>query len=182
MRFKLRLLAGVVALSAATGLASATFAQEPPPGAPPPPAAGDQAQWAARMHERMHEHGLAKARALHDILNITPDEEGAFQTFITSMKPPEGQRPMDRHHDHGDMAALTTPERLDKMAARIAEHEAAFQRRADAIRHFYAVLTPAQQRAFDALGGMMGDDHRHGGHDGHGWGAEGHDGPPPPQG
>jgi hypothetical protein len=141
----------------------------------------DHPEWAAKMREHMHERALAKAKALHDILNITPDQEAAFQTFIASMKPPESHGPMDGHHERGDMAALTTPERLDKMAARMAEHQAAFQRRADAIRHFYAALSPAQQRAFDAMHGMMGGHNRHGG--GHGWGGgEDHMGPPPEQG
>jgi protein CpxP len=180
MRSTFRLLAGVAALSAAAGLATATFAQEPPPGGPPPAPMAGHPEWAAKMHEHMHERALAKAKALHDILNITPDQETAFQAFITSMKPPEGHGPMDGHHEHGDEAALTTPERLDKMAARMAEHQAAFQRRADAIRHFYAALSPAQQRAFDAMHGVMGGHHGRGG--GHGWGGEGRMGPPHEQG
>jgi protein CpxP len=177
MRSTFRVLAGVAALSAAAGLATATFAQEPPPGAPPAAPLAGHPEWAAKMREHMHQRAEARAKALHDILNITPDQEAAFQTFIASIKPPEGRGPMDGHHDRGEMSALTTPERLDKVAARIAERQAAFQRRADAIRHFYAALSPAQQRAFDAMHGLMGGHHGHGG--GHGWGGEGHMGQPP---
>ena len=91
--------------------------------------------------------------------------------------------------DHKDGAgALTTPERLDRMAAfmakRTAERQAAFQRRADAVKRFYAVLGPEQKRAFDALhehagggggraawaiGGGPGEDGRGGGGHEHGW-------------
>ena len=181
MRFTFRLLAGVAALSAAAGFATSTFAQEPPPGGPPPAPMAGHPEWAGKMREHMDERAQAKAKALHDILNITPDQEAAFQTFVASMKPPEGHGPMDGHHEHGDEAALTTPERLDKMAARMAERQAAFQRRADAVRHFYASLNPAQQRAFDALHGMVDGHHGHGG-GGHGWGGEGRMGPPHEQG
>ena len=60
------------------------------------------------------------------------------------------------------------------MADMMAKHEARFRQRADAIKAFYAVLSPEQQRAFDALP-LMGADH-HG--PGHGHGPEGRDGPP----
>jgi hypothetical protein len=45
----------------------------------------------------------------------------------------------------------TTPERLDAQAKRMAEHQAAFQKRAAATRAFYAQLTPSQQKVFDTL-------------------------------
>jgi Spy/CpxP family protein refolding chaperone len=65
------------------------------------------------------------------------------------------------------------------MSKRMAERQAAFQHRADAIRRFYAVLSPEQKRAFDALhdrGGMGG----HGGHgfEPHGGGPDDHRGGP----
>jgi hypothetical protein len=58
-------------------------------------------------------------------------------------------------------AALTTPQRLDrmvmKMAERAARRQAELQAHVAAIKQFYAALTPSQQKAFDALhGGMMG--------------------------
>ena len=105
-------------------------------------------------------------RALHDILNIRPSQEAAFQAFIASMKPlgPGERHDVDRPRE---MAGVTTPQRLDKMAARIAEHQARFQRHAAAVKTFYAALSPEQQKAFDALGAM----HRMPG--GHGFGAGG---------
>jgi len=59
----------------------------------------------------------------------------------------------------------------------MAQHQQQAARRADAIRRFYAALTPAQQKAFDAMHqGMMGRRGNHGGK-GHGmWGHKGNDG------
>ena len=158
MRPTYRVLASLAALSLAAGVATATFAQTPPAAAPN---AAAHEHWA----ERAHHHAEARAKALHDILNIRPDQDAAFQTFLAAMKPPEhadGRRGWDQ--DREGMEHLTTPERLDKMAARLAEHQAEFQRHADAIKAFYAVLSPEQQRAFDALPPRFG----HGGHGGHG--------------
>jgi protein CpxP len=157
MKLKLPLLASVAALTIAAGAATLSFAQEPPPPGAAPPPAGDHAQWA----EHRREHQEARAHALHDILNIRADQEAAFQAFIASMAPPSRAGGMGEHGDH-DVAHLTTPQRLDRMAAKMAEHQARFQQRADAIRHFYAALSPEQQRAFDALHeGMMGGHHGH---------------------
>jgi hypothetical protein len=150
-------LLGVTALGAALVVSSASFAQEPPAGAPPAPGAMRE-HWAQHMQERAE----ARARALHDVLGVRPDQEGAFQAFVASMRPPERQEGAGRGMDHQATAEqLTTPERLDRMAARMAKHQADFQRKADAVRRFYAVLSPEQRRAFDALHGLMGGE-RHG--------------------
>jgi hypothetical protein len=62
--------------------------------------------------------------------------------------------------------ALTTPQRLDRMQARMAERQARVAQHADAVKRFYAQLSPSQQRAFDALHqGRGGHGMRHG-HDG----------------
>lgn len=172
MRSTFRVLTSLAALGAAVCVSSASFAQEPPPGAGPPPPVEQQAgheHWA----ERMKAHAEARARELRAILNLRPDQEAAFQAFLASMKPehPPGER---GRPGMGEEAQLTTPQRLDRMAARMAEHQAEFQRRAAAIKTFYAALSPEQQRAFDALHGMMG--HGPGGPDRDG---PGHDGPGP---
>jgi Spy/CpxP family protein refolding chaperone len=163
---------------AALSLCSAAIAQDQP--APPP--AGDMHHHGADHAEWRKAHEERRARFLHDVLNIHPDQETAFQAFLADMR-----RPMRDHKDGADRkawtehkdagaASLTTPERLDKMSAfmskRMAERQAAFQHRADAIRRFYAVLSPEQKRAFDAL-------HDRGGMDGHGGrGFERHGGGP----
>jgi hypothetical protein len=66
-------------------------------------------------------------------------------------------------------AALTTPQKLDRMVKHMAEesakHQAELQAHVDSVKRFYAALTPSQQKAFDALhqGGMGGGMHEHGG-------------------
>ena len=167
MKRQIRLLASAAVFAAFAAGASMAGAQ----AMPPPPS---QAQHEAMMHEHMEAH----AKAMHDILNIRPDQEAAWQAFLASMVPPHHEDM--EHHGDGHGMAMTTPERLDHMSAMMAEHQAAFQRHAEAVKRFYAVLTPQQQKAFDALSEMM---MHHMGHDGamghHGMGM-GHDGPPPP--
>lgn len=111
---------------------------------------------------------------LRTALQLTPAQEPALKALIASMKPPEDMR-QKMAGRREEMAGLTTPQRLDQMKGRMAEREAAFDRRADAIKRFYAQLTPAQQKAFDAMPmrghggpGMGRDHHGKGGMGGHG--------------
>jgi protein CpxP len=173
MTRQIRLLASVAAFAIAAAGASFVVAQDLP------------MQPAQAKHEAMmHDHMQAHARAMHDILAIRPDQEAAWQTFIASMVPPH-HPDMDHHGEGHDADAMTTPERLDHMSAEMAEHQAAFQRHADAVRRFYAVLSPEQKKAFDALGGMMhgmghgGMEHHGMGHPDMGMEHGDHDGPPP---
>jgi len=162
MNLLLRASTGFAALAAVASVAFAVQAQDQ---APPAPGAGHSPeQRAAWMHDRQEAH----AKALHAILNLRPDQEAAFQAFQAAMTPQPGE-----HHEHMDKASamtMTTPQRLDMMADRMAKHEAEFRRRADAIKAFYATLGPDQQRAFDALSMM------HGGGGGMGHGRMGHGG------
>jgi hypothetical protein len=146
-------LAGAIALSAA----GVSLAQP----APPPGAAAPAGAWQRPDPAQMAERHAERLRAL---LQLRPEQEPALRAFIAAMQPSPEQ--MQRRMTERDEArTLTTPERLDRMQARLGERQAAFARRADAIKRFYAQLTPAQQRAFDALPlphhGMGG--HMHGG-------------------
>ena len=147
------LLAGLAASAAVLSLAAVSLAQERPAGPPSPE------QHAARMHEHME----ARAHHLHDLLNLRPDQEPALQAFLASMAPPEHGGPRDHMQRGAEDEHVTTPQRLDQMAARMAEHQAAFQHRAEATRRFYAALSPEQQRAFDAMP-MFGEHAGMGGH------------------
>jgi hypothetical protein len=115
----------------------------------------------------MGEHRMdpaAHAKRLSELLQLRPDQQPALQAFVASMRPPEGG-PADhgdgeRGKNHEKLAAMTTPERLDWMAARMNEHMARFQKHAEAVKRFYAALSPDQRKAFEAahIGerGMMG--------------------------
>lgn len=125
-----------------------------------------------RMAQRDPEAMMAqRTERLREILQLTPAQEPALKTFMEAMKPPAGMRDAMRAQ-HQEMASLTTPERLDRMKAMMAQRQAQFDRRAAATKTFYAQLTPAQKKAFDALPPMRGPGH--GGHDG---GMRGGDGP-----
>jgi hypothetical protein len=119
---------------------------------------------------------MRREKMLHDLLQIKPDQEAAFHAFTASMTPPprDGKAGPGRY---GPGAApsmpMTTPERLDRMAARMAERQARFQKVAAATKTFYAALTPDQRRAFDAMPMMHGGGgHGRWEHGGHGFGGE----------
>nr|WP_295772624.1 Spy/CpxP family protein refolding chaperone [Rhodoferax sp.] len=112
-------------------------------------------------------------------LKITADQEGAWTTFTTAMKPPASWMNHKRP-DRAEMDKLTTPERIDKMHALRAQHtadmNAAMDKRDDATKAFYAVLNADQKKIFDAEHARM--DGRRGEHR-HGDGAHGKDGDKP---
>ncbi|WP_211470275.1 Spy/CpxP family protein refolding chaperone [Collimonas humicola] len=138
--FKLRkqLLIGVTALSiAAMGLSAHAQTDGARKG---PPTQEQQAKFADHM---------AKMQAKwHDDLKITAAQEPAWQTFIGKIKPVRPAEPPKRPSKE-EWDKLTAPERLDhrmeflkRAEARLAEHTAA-------VKEFYAVLTPVQQKVFD---------------------------------
>jgi protein CpxP len=164
--------AALAASAAALSFACVALGQDQAATPRQPPTAEQRAQW---REQRQAEH----AQRLQALLNLRPDQQPALQAFLAAMAP-------SGHEHHGQpegmtAAQLTTPQRLDKMADMMARHQAEFQKRADAIRTFYAALSPDQQKAFDALPmGMMGGHHERDGDHGQRHGHDGdHDGGPP---
>ncbi|RZL86520.1 MAG: hypothetical protein EOP82_29570 [Variovorax sp.] len=161
------LLAGL--LATATFASPGAFAQAPQT-APAAPAAEAQAASQQRMDraqrvEQMQAKRAQRLTALKEKLQLTPAQEGAWGTFAAAQQPPARAADQARP-DRAEFAKLTTPERLDRMQARQAERSARFAKRADATRSFYAALSPAQQKTFDAETVRFGRDHRPGGHRG----------------
>jgi len=122
----------------------------------------------ARLQERMARH-QAELKAK---LKITPAQEGAWSAFTAAMQPPAnmmGQRP--GADQHAELAKLPTPERIDRMRALRTERMNAMNtemdKRAAAVKTFYAALSPEQQKTFDAEHQKMMMA-RHGGHGAHG--------------
>lgn len=171
--FRPAALGASILILAAAGVAVA----QPAPPAPAPGMMGG-------MHD-MGGHDMSAAdraamlqrhaQRLRDVLQLTPAQEPALQTFLAAMKPPEGMAGRMRA-EHEAMAKLTTPQRLDRMKALMAEHQARMDQHIAAVKAFYGQLTPAQQKAFDSMpmtmmghGGPMGMGDRTGGHrmDGH---------------
>ena len=159
---------GAVMLGAALltgGAATVSLAQQPPAAETP---RGD-------MRPRMSPEQRAERRAEHlrTVLQLRPEQEPALRAFLDAGKRPQADRQRLRGQRR-EMAQLTTPQRLDRMSERMKARQAQFEQRAAATKRFYAQLSPAQQKAFDALGprGRMKGGHRggHRGGPGGGWG------------
>lgn len=114
----------------------------------------------AKMQTRMNQH-LASLKAQ---LKITAAQEAAWTSFVEAHKLPAGMS-AKQPTAMADLAKLPTPERIDKMKELRAQHmgemTAAMDKHGEATKAFYAVLTPEQQKVFDAHA-MMGKDHMHG--------------------
>lgn len=173
------LLAGL--LASATFCSAGAFAQAP--SAPGVPSAETQshARLAAQHRHNMDpakrmEHMQARrAKRLADlklVLQITPAQESAWQSFASSRQP--AARPVgEARFNRAEFDKLTTPQRLDRIQARQAERSAMFAKRAEATRTFYAALSPVQQKIFDVEAMHFGGRGHHGGHMAH----AGHEGP-----
>ena len=164
-----------VASALCLGLAASAAAAQDRPAGPGGPQAqgqhrgGDRQKMFAEMKQR-------REQRLHDLLQIKPDQEPAFHTFLTSLEqlrpqhgPGQGKGPDARGPGAGEhMPPLTTPERLDRMAQRQAERQQRMQKASAVIKTFYAALTPEQRKVFDMSPGLIHAGHRGG--EGHGFG------------
>ena len=168
---------------AIVGLSATAIAQNTAPATPAAPTAqsapgaqghGQHAERHAQRMERMKARMAERQAQLKQNLQLAPAQEPAWNAFVA------GRQPAARTGLPGGREAwsgLTTPERLARMEAMKAQRDQAMSQRHDAIRSFYAQLTPEQQKTFDAQGmghlqraGMKG---KHGGHH-HGHGHGGH--------
>jgi len=137
---------------------------------------------AARFEAMREAHERQRAQDLKTVLRLRPDQEPALAAFLQRQAPPPGGPP---ERDGPPDRALTTPQRLDDMARRDAEHARAREAHTERLRAFYAALDPQQRQVFDALQRMRSGGHGHGGPGGHeaspreGWGHRGFGGPPP---
>lgn len=124
-----------------------------------------------RMEQMQKRHAEHQSQ-LKSALKITASQEAAWNAYVagTAPNPPAGAPGMTKE----DWSQLTTPQRLEKMQAFRAERDAVMAKRIEAVKTFYAALTPEQQKVFDtqAHGGMhragMKGEHRMGGKGGHG--------------
>lgn len=148
------------------GLGGAAIAQPAPAPMAGVQDAGPRHDRGDRPHRDPAEMAAKRAQHLRDTLQLTPNQEPALNAFLQSMAPPAGMRERMRENRE-ERANLTTPQRLDRMKAHMADRQVAFARRADATMRFYSQLSPTQKKAFDALGPMGGGkghgDRGHGG-------------------
>lgn len=137
----------LLALTAGVAISGAAMAQPAPMERPSPAFAA--------MHEA---HARQRVADLRTVLRLRPDQEPALQAFLKARADRPG-RP-ERDGPPSAPGALSTPERLDAMARRHEARAAQGQKRAEAVKAFYAALSPEQRQVFDALmrmrGGEMG--------------------------
>lgn len=120
---------------------------------------------------KMQEHMAARQAALKAKLNLNAAQDGAWNDYRAAMQPPAngmvGKSRAERRKMFDDLKAMTTPERLDRMAAMQSERAAQMQQRNLATRNFYDTLTAEQQKVFDAntmMGAAGGWQNHKGGH------------------
>jgi protein CpxP len=107
-----------------------------------------QAKWS--------EHRAKRQAKLHDALKLTAAQEPAWATFVASARPAAHPARGER----GAWKAMPAPQRMEK-AIELSKHRTAMmEQRLGALKSFYAVLTPEQQKVFDQHG-------MRGGHRGH---------------
>jgi Spy/CpxP family protein refolding chaperone len=149
--------AALLAASAAFAGAQTATAPTPPPAGEPgmQQGMGDHAKHDGMMKKMKEMRGahMAKRQAeLKAKLKITPEQEASWTSFTAAMAPPAMQRP-DRAAVHAEMEKLTTPERIDKMQAMRAQHQATMKthmdKRAEATKAFYSTLSADQKKVFD---------------------------------
>ena len=85
---------------------------------------------------------------LHSDLQLSPSQEGAWQSFQQSYRVDPQEMAQERDAE-AKMPSLTGPQRMD-LAIGMAEQDlAGMRRRGDALKVFYAGLSPQQQTVFD---------------------------------
>ena len=87
---------------------------------------------------------------LHAILHIRPDQEAAWRAYKASEVPPAGLV-SELQSSAQRMVNMNTPQRLDLIMQNEQLELTMRHHRFDAIRRFYAGLSPDQQRIYDQV-------------------------------
>jgi Spy/CpxP family protein refolding chaperone len=85
---------------------------------------------------------------LHDALRLRPDQERAWQVFDEASRP-DPQEEARQRNAFERMGSLRAPQRFDLSIQMMRSDLEATERRANALRAFYATLSPEQQAIFD---------------------------------
>ena len=143
----------IVIAVASLGLGTAALAVADPGAA----STGGGCHWSAfgSHGEKSAERMAKRQAALHDKLSLSPTQEAAWKTFTDKMQATAPVRP-----EATPVATMTAPERADRMAAFLQAAQQQAATRAQAVKEFYAVLSPEQQKIFD--GQFQGRHHHFG--------------------
>lgn len=110
--------------------------------------------WMAQRHAQ-------HMAALKEKLQLVPEQEAAWNSFAAAVQPGLTQAGTGPQGLREDFQKLGTVERLDKLQAIAEARHARMRERTEAIKAFYARLTPQQQKVFDAEAMPMSQHHMH---------------------
>ena len=83
-------------------------------------------------------------------LKLSPKQEKAWNDFASASIPAKpAMAKTDRQGMRDEFRKLNTPQRMDKMLAKAEQRHTRTVQRAQAVKKFYAQLSPEQQRVFD---------------------------------
>ena len=133
----------IVIAVASLGLGSAALAA-PDRGAA---STGGGCHWGAfGSHDAKSVERVAKRQAaLHDKLGLSPAQEAAWKTFTDKLQATAPARP-----EGASTVTMTAPERADRMVTFLQTAQQHAVARAQAVKEFYVVLSPEQQKIFDS--------------------------------
>lgn len=99
----------------------------------------------ARAHKHLSE--------LNAKLKLTTDQQPAWQTFSDQVNDQAKNMAamQDKMKNKAQAMPKTAPERMSTMADMMKERAQDMAKMADAVKTFYAILTPEQQAAFDKM-------------------------------
>ena len=133
----------IVIAVASLGLGGAALAASDPGTAP----TGVGCHWGVfGSHGAKSAERIAKRQAaLHDKLSLSPTQEAAWKTFTDKLQATAPARP-----EGASTVTMTAPERADRMTAFLQAAQQRAAARAQAVKEFYVVLSPEQQKIFDS--------------------------------
>jgi hypothetical protein len=98
-------------------------------------------------HQSSHTQGAGHAQrlqSLHDKLKLNPEQTKAWESFAGNMGPMGGKKGQSAQHDSGNAIA-----RMESRMQQLEALKAQMSSRLQAMKSFYAALTPEQQKIFD---------------------------------
>ena len=122
------------------GLASGALATEA--GAKTTPGYSED----SNQYDRWQVLMTKKHNQLHDKLNLSADQEGAWKTYTDATMTNMTQS----KRGAVDLDSMSAPQRMEKGLEFMNERLKKMAAQLDALKTFYATLTPEQQKVFDA--------------------------------
>lgn len=96
-------------------------------------------------HERYAKNMEQHQKKLHDTLKLSAEQEPAWMKLIESEQVMHPAKPVKRE----DWSKLSVTERADKMLEMSKARQERMSEHVGALKAFYAVLTPVQQKSFE---------------------------------